>query len=728
MKKIFKINFILLTVFVFSIVSADSANITQINFTSSSQTIDTNAISAILTVQTQNAGGTLEQTSETNHLNFSSTSPTGEFSSSNVTWTPVTTLSMSTGTANKNFYYRDSTAGTHTLTISAEGQTWTSATQNITINAVQTETFIIRNGDSVIYNGSVSLPASGTVSINDSANVGHTVNARSVLAVLKNIDDGSDTFAITDLNYNNSFQSFLLNCITPSSSEQACYNWQYVVNESYPDVGMDKNILSGGETIYLYFGPQNKVILSSNSINTNNILTVTAKKYDYQNNTWLTRTGVTVGLTQPDPNNTFSPIEIQTHAVDENGQTTFSGISVGSYDIGVQQDYYFPTESLTVSAMPDGSAGSSGGGGTYVPPTFDVQKALAYLKSVQSPNGSFDNSELYTDWAGIAFGAMNVDDSSRDTLLTYLNSHNTISSTLTDNERRAMVLLSLGKNPYSFNGVNYIDAIVKSFDGTQFGDANLINDDIFALIPLKNSGYTANDDIIIKDIAFIISKQKTDGSFEESADITASAIQMLKSFETVTGASDAILKGADYLKNTQGVDGGWGNVSSTSWVMQAMGALSTSWEKGGFTPNGYLGRQQVSDGAVAPSSETLSNRIWATSYAIVASTLKPWDKIMKTITKPSNGENPLTGFSQNTPNSINDLSGTKKISQTKNKIRSSISPLTNIPETNTSALTATASNSLPAHSSLPTQTIPVVLGFLSGSFITFFVTKFFFYR
>ncbi len=116
-----------------NIALAASENITQINFTTAPQTIDINTISATISTQTQNAGGTLEQTSQTNHLNFSSTSPTGEFSSSSTNWIPISTVTMSTGTANKNFFYRDSTAGIHTLTVSATGQVWTGASQSITI-------------------------------------------------------------------------------------------------------------------------------------------------------------------------------------------------------------------------------------------------------------------------------------------------------------------------------------------------------------------------------------------------------------------------------------------------------------------------------------------------------------------------------------------------------------------------------------------------------------------
>ncbi len=121
-------------------VGATTTNITQINFTTSPQTIDINTISAKLTTQTQNASGTSEQVSETNHLTLTSTSATGEFSSSNTNWIPVTTLTMSTNSANRNFYYKDSTPGTYTLSISAQGQTWISAIQTIIINGPPEET------------------------------------------------------------------------------------------------------------------------------------------------------------------------------------------------------------------------------------------------------------------------------------------------------------------------------------------------------------------------------------------------------------------------------------------------------------------------------------------------------------------------------------------------------------------------------------------------------------
>jgi hypothetical protein len=122
-------------------VFAVSENITQINFTTSPQTVEVNTASGVLTTQTQNSEGVDEKVSSSQVINLSSSSETGEFSDSNSTtctgdwsFTPRI-LTMRSGSANKNFCYRDSMAGIHTLTITAQDQSWVTATQDITISA-----------------------------------------------------------------------------------------------------------------------------------------------------------------------------------------------------------------------------------------------------------------------------------------------------------------------------------------------------------------------------------------------------------------------------------------------------------------------------------------------------------------------------------------------------------------------------------------------------------------
>jgi len=126
--------------FIFNIekVFAESENITQINITTSSQSINVGTQSSVISLQTQNISGISEKVSETTHLILSSTSPTGQFYNANATsctslLAEPFTLTMSSGSANKNFCYQDSTSGTHTLNVSAEGKLWTPAIQDIIV-------------------------------------------------------------------------------------------------------------------------------------------------------------------------------------------------------------------------------------------------------------------------------------------------------------------------------------------------------------------------------------------------------------------------------------------------------------------------------------------------------------------------------------------------------------------------------------------------------------------
>ncbi|MFA6256728.1 MAG: peptidoglycan-binding protein [Candidatus Paceibacterota bacterium] len=111
---------------------AVTANINHLAITTEAQTISVSVASSVITVQTRNAEDTAEQldTSGTT-VSLASSSATGEFSSNSETWEAVTTLGMNNGTANRNFYYKDSVPGTYTITISADG--WTEATQSIVV-------------------------------------------------------------------------------------------------------------------------------------------------------------------------------------------------------------------------------------------------------------------------------------------------------------------------------------------------------------------------------------------------------------------------------------------------------------------------------------------------------------------------------------------------------------------------------------------------------------------
>lgn len=257
--------------------------------------------------------------------------------------------------------------------------------------------------------------------------------------------------------------------------------------------------------------------------------------------------------------------------------------------------------------------------------TFSVQKALNYLSENQNKDGSF-NSSLYTDWVAIAAAAAD-NKFLEESISNYFKINIFESNVLTDNERHAMALMALNINPYNGTNINYIKKIIDSFDGTQFGDKKEDNDDIFALIVLKNSGYIANDEIIVKDINYLISKQSSNGEWG-SIDMTSAGIEAFRGFEDIPGVKDSVLKAKNFLIANQKNDGGFENSFSTSWATQSL-----------FDDNNilkgelYLTGKQQTDGGIEDISENKETRIWATAYAIPAILHKTWGTILKNFPK-----------------------------------------------------------------------------------------------
>lgn len=90
------------------------ADVTQIVFVSSPQTVAVGSISEQITLQAQDGSGTESKVASTACVSLSSSS-SGEFSSSAAEWSPVTVLTIAKNTANRNFYYKGTAEGTHTL-------------------------------------------------------------------------------------------------------------------------------------------------------------------------------------------------------------------------------------------------------------------------------------------------------------------------------------------------------------------------------------------------------------------------------------------------------------------------------------------------------------------------------------------------------------------------------------------------------------------------------------
>src|SRR3989344_5329259 len=510
----------------------------------------------------------------------------------------------------------------------------------------------IREGNNMIFSGPVTIPTEIT-SVLDSEGGIHELDPESVLAILLSADGVSEDFEVSEITYFSSFGSLYLKCIN-----SFCDDWQYVVDGNSPSSGIDQETVSGGETVWLYFGPTSKIEFSADNVTTNESLTVSTQKYDYKNNAWVTRDGVIVGLTQPDPENPFSPLEIMTGVVDVNGQTVFSNIPAGSYDVGIKEDFYFPTKSLTVTDVPvpppeSSSSGGSGGRrksstsgnvlGAETKIKFDLEKAFEFLIAQQQENGSFGEN-LFTDWAASALDTGNHQEQTIK-LIKYLGESKMENPRLTDYERRAMALMSLGLNPYNTLGENYIEKIANSFDGAQFGENNEDNDDIFALIVLSNAGYGKDEIMMEKSVTFVLKRQKENGSWDESVDMTGAALVALAQIEQTEIVKNALNRAKDFLKETQKKNGGWGDsASSTAWALEGIGALGEKpedWEKNENTPLDFLATIQDTDGGI--KNENLNSRIWETAYVVSTLSGKTWNEVLqkfekreipKTIQKP----------------------------------------------------------------------------------------------
>ena len=350
---------------------------------------------------------------------------------------------------------------------------------------------------------------------------------------------------------------------------------------------------------------------------------------------------------------------------DEDGIFELEITTTTPYEIYGKKDGYLDSEVLIISPtstaenIADENDDNIGGGpSTITHNNLDVEKAIKFLSNNEN-DGILGSSAIYTDWAAIAFGAYNKNHQTaqniKDYLLTDPNSLAGLND-VSDYARRAMALMSLGINPYSGTNTNYIDSLVNQFDGTQFGDVNLFNDDIFAIIPLLNAGYNSQDEIISKTVEFILSKQINGGW--GSIDMTAAAIQTLSPLTEISGVSEALVSAKNKLKDAQDTSGGWNNTPATAWTMQSIISLNENiedWKTSNKTPGDYLYSIQISDGGVDKDADE-NTRIWNTSYAIPAALGMNWHNILQNFNKPVilpvNPDPGPTGFATTTDSII----------------------------------------------------------------------------
>ncbi|MDD4271199.1 MAG: terpene cyclase/mutase family protein [Patescibacteria group bacterium] len=429
--------------------------------------------------------------------------------------------------------------------------------------------------------------------------------------------------------------------------------WAWFSNLDYGSAALNKHTLSDGEKILLTYNINPLKISTDNAapyVNATSTITLEQFGLDASwNPVWSLAASSTLVIGGLDAENTSGVYEyIATATVPvliygkKTGYIDSDGVTITAQEVPVNDDGNDDNQPSNNNSviLPAASGGGGGGSAMAAPllkPKIDLGKAIDFLIAKQAADGSF-GSALQTDWSTIALASANPNGSAGQKARNYLlTDPDAVAgmNLVSDYARRAIALMSLNISPYDGVKTNYIKKITDLYDGRQFGDASLYNDDIFALLVLNKAGYGADDEMIKKTVEFMITKQQADGSFG-GADLTAAAIQALEPLPSLDGVAAALLKARNFLFNAQGIDGGYGNTYATAWVMQAIAALGEnagSWLKNNNTPESYLALSQGVDGGLEKDNAYEANRIWSTAYAIPAAQNKPWFNIMQSFSK-----------------------------------------------------------------------------------------------
>ncbi|PIR74929.1 MAG: hypothetical protein COU34_05465, partial [Candidatus Magasanikbacteria bacterium CG10_big_fil_rev_8_21_14_0_10_43_9] len=506
--------------------------------------------------------------------------------------------------------------------------------------------------DDIIFDNTLSLDTAATITYHDVATTTTSTmerNDQSVLHALAIADGANDAFSLSDIAYYDSFESYIINCLTIEETN-ACDNWQYVVNGDYPFLGMDQYIIPTDEVthIYLYFGERYNIETTKSSFELGESVTSTLSEYDFENNVYNSATDTSLVMALLDASNTA----IATSTISEEGITVFAPTSTGSYKIGLDNgwSWYWPVTSFDVTTvLPTGSSGGGCGScGINSSNQVDtvIKNIISFLDASQNEDGSFGSSISFSDWSAFAYNAYTGSTEGRDKLKTYLLTDPDPRDGFNDTAsyaKRAMVLMSYGIDPYSGTNTNYIKKILDGFDGTQFGIDGIINDDVFALMPLLHAGYSHTDPMIVSSTKYILSRQHADGSFE-SKDMTGATIQILSELTHIDGVTDAIAKAKNFVLSGQQTDGGFGDIYATPWIMQGLSALGediSTLKKNNLSPIDYIQANQVADGGIGETTNTL--RLWTSAWAVPALLEKPWPTLLSSYTQPTTENNVQDG-------------------------------------------------------------------------------------
>ncbi len=295
-------------------------------------------------------------------------------------------------------------------------------------------------------------------------------------------------------------------------------------------------------------------------------------------------------------------------------------------------------------------------------PAFDhagvIGSAMDYLNNSQNPTGSmsgFSNS----GWAALAVTAAGEDPAGGRwtcydrSLVDYLRNDpvNSVRGmppgtnptglvSIKDFARMILVISAAGQDPSNFGEVNYLVMLKSYFDGSQFADPDLIEDDAFAVLALVSCGEIDNN-MVKNAIDHIKLKQNENGgwsTFGEDSDVrvTSLAIQALMAAGE-NKDSPVISNALYYLKNMQQDDGGYSDAITTSAVIQAIiaaGENPSTYINNNKNPLDYLIDLQQDDGSFNYTADTSLFPTRTNAFVIPALCGIPYPAMIKTQIEP----------------------------------------------------------------------------------------------
>lgn len=227
----------------------------------------------------------------------------------------------------------------------------------------------------------------------------------------------------------------------------------------------------------------------------------------------------------------------------------------------------------------------------------EVQKAVSYLK--------LQEQSAWTTMALAGAGEAGLD-------LSHLAAVPQDQRTATTYAKYILSLTAAGKNPTAFGDEDYVEKLKSYHQDQQFGEKNLINDDIWSVLALSSVGQQ-NLSIAQKAKDYILNNQNADGGWgyeaggDSDTNDTAAAIMALLEAGVAVSSLD-IEEAVNYLKAAQSDDGGFPYFSgsgsdscSDAWVISAVYRLaqdpgSQDWSKGEKDALKHLKSLQDDDG------------------------------------------------------------------------------------------------------------------------------------